>query len=34
MTNPPRSDAPPWRVTPAGAADWVKRFADEVIAKF
>ena len=33
MTSPPRSAAPPWRVTPAEASDWAKQFADEVIAK-
>jgi probable F420-dependent oxidoreductase len=31
MTGPPRTAAPPWRVTPADAADWAKRFADEII---
>jgi hypothetical protein len=32
MTGPPRSAAPRWRVTPADAADWAKRFADDIIA--
>ena len=32
MATPPRSPSPPWRVTPAAAAEWAKRFADEVIA--
>ena len=33
MATPPRSPSPPWRVTPEVAAEWAKRFADEVIAK-
>jgi probable F420-dependent oxidoreductase len=31
ITGPPRSATPPWRVTPADAAEWANRFADEII---
>ena len=34
MTGPPRRATPPWRVTPSDAAEWAKRFADEIIANF
>ena len=34
MTGPPRSATRPWRVTPAEAVEWAKRFADEIIANF
>jgi probable F420-dependent oxidoreductase len=34
IVNPPASAAAPYRLTPAETIDWVKRFADEVIAKF
>jgi probable F420-dependent oxidoreductase len=34
ITGAPRSATPPWRVTPADAAQWAKRFADEIIANW
>jgi probable F420-dependent oxidoreductase len=34
MTGPPRTEKPPWRVTPETASEWAKQFADNVIAQF